>query len=162
MALTVWDPFSALARLDRQFDDIVRRTWSGRSDGRRVGTGYVPAADITTDGDDVVVSLELPGVDVEKDVEVDVTKGRLTISGHREDRSRSENGQVLISEHRYGAFRREFALPDSVDPDRVEASYEQGVLKVRVPGVTRPAVESRRVEVRRADSPQAVETDPAS
>src|SRR5688500_13880385 len=81
MALTGWDPFTTLARLDPDFDELVRRAWGPsprRSPSRtRATAGYVPAIEMATDGSDVMISLELPGVDVEKDVDIEVAEGRL-------------------------------------------------------------------------------------
>src|ERR1700747_3045113 len=76
-----------------------------------VAGGLSPAAEIVKDGDDAVVRLELPGVDVEKDVNVEVDKGRLVIHGeHRDEHAQEENGRTL-REIRYGSFRRSFHLP---------------------------------------------------
>ena len=97
-------------------------------------SGFNPAAEIVKEGDDAVVRLELPGVDVEKDVNVEVDKGRLVIHGeHRDERADEENGRML-REIRYGSFRRSFQLPAHVTGEAVTASYEAGVLTVRVAG----------------------------
>ena len=99
-----------------------------------VNSGFTPAAEIVKDGDDAVVRLELPGVDVERDVNVDVDKGRLVIHGeHRDERAEEENGRTL-REIRYGSFRRSFQLPAHVTGEAVTASYDDGVLTVRVAG----------------------------
>ena len=152
MALTRWDPFTTLSRLDEDFDQLVRRAWGAKTpeSGRRVAAGYVPAIDMRVDGPDVVITVELPGVDVEKDVDIEVADGRLTISGERADRTeqRGEDGRVLVRELRYGSFRREFALPDGVGADQVEASYDQGLLEVRVREVTKPVVPPQKVSIR--------------
>ena len=99
-----------------------------------VNCGFRPAAEIVKDGDDAVVRVELPGVDVEKDVNVEVDKGRLVIHGeHRDEHSEEENGRTL-REIRYGSFRRSFQLPAHVTGEAVTASYDDGVLTVRVAG----------------------------
>ncbi|GAB3402017.1 Hsp20/alpha crystallin family protein [Flindersiella endophytica] len=164
MALRVWDPFSTLARLDREVDELFRRTWTPArtAAGRRAQGSYVPAVDIARDGDDAVLTLELPGVDVEKDVEVEVASGRLTISGKREERTSTENGGTTVRELRYGSFRREFALPDDVKADAVTASYDKGLLEVRISGAARPAVEARKIPVLSGSSRPAVEANPES
>ena len=96
--------------------------------------GFRPAAEIAKDGDDAVVRVELPGVDVEKDVNVEVDKGRLVIHGeHRDERAEEENGRTL-REIRYGSFRRSFQLPTHVTGEAITASYDDGVLSVRVAG----------------------------
>ncbi|WP_407688261.1 Hsp20/alpha crystallin family protein [Mycobacterium sp. HUMS_1102779] len=97
--------------------------------------GFRPAAEIVKDGDDAVVRVELPGVDVEKDVNVEVERGRLVIHGeHRDERADEQEGRTL-REIRYGAFRRTFQLPAHVTSEAVSASYDAGVLTVRVAGV---------------------------
>ncbi|MBW0012184.1 Hsp20/alpha crystallin family protein [Mycobacterium sp.] len=99
-----------------------------------VTTGFTPAAEAVKDGDDAVVRLELPGVDVEKDVNVEVHNGRLVIHGeHRDEHAEEENGRTL-REIRYGSFRRSFRLPTHVTDEAITASYDDGVLTVRVAG----------------------------
>jgi HSP20 family protein len=163
MALTFWDPFSMLSRLDREFDDLVRRTW-GTGSGAGAGTaGYVPAVEMATDGEDVLLRLELPGVDVEKDVDIEVAEGRLTISGRRSDRYESGNGkgQVLVRELRYGQFRRDFALPEGVTADDVDASYDRGMLEVRVRRVAKPVAAPKKVAIKGAAQPRTIEAGQA-
>jgi HSP20 family molecular chaperone IbpA len=86
------------------------------------------------DGDDAVIRFELPGVDVANDVSVEV-KGRvLVVAGERRD-ARSEAGTGRrSSEFRYGSFRRTFRLSPQVTAEAVTASYDAGVLTVRVAG----------------------------
>ncbi len=150
MALRAWDPFTVLARLDDDFDDLVRRTWGGASG---MTSGYVPAIEMTTDGTDVVITLELPGVDIDQDVDLEVHEGRLTISGRRREEQASEKaGRTLVRELRYGSFRREFALPPEVTAEDIEAAYDRGLLRVRVRNVTKPAQEPKKIPVTRSEA----------
>jgi HSP20 family protein len=104
-----------------------------------VFSGFSPAAEIAKDGDDAVVRLELPGVDVDKDVNVEVDRGQLVIRGERRDgRSEEKDGRTL-SEVRYGSFRRSFKLPAHVTGDAISASYDAGVLTLRVAGAHKGA-----------------------
>jgi HSP20 family protein len=152
MARTHWDPFTTLARLDQDFDNLVRRTWGASSPTSGAGTaaGYVPAIEMRADGSDVIITLELPGIDVERDVDIEVAEGRLTISGQRRDRADDgdDGGKVLVRELRYGSFVREFALPEAVTADHVDASYDRGLLQVRVREVTRPVLAPQKVAIR--------------
>lgn len=117
----------------RDFFGPASTDWA-RSSSAPVTSGFNPAAEIVKDGDDAVVRVELPGVDVEKDVNVEVDKGRLVIHGERRDeRAESENGRTL-REIRYGSFRRSFQLPAHVTGEAISASYDAGVLTVRVVG----------------------------
>ncbi|WP_243790841.1 Hsp20/alpha crystallin family protein [Saccharopolyspora gloriosae] len=138
MALAVrgWDPF---AGLDREFDQLIRGAFTGRGGA---GQAFAPAADVLRDGSDLVFRLDLPGVDVENDVAVEVADGTLTISGSRavrteapaEGAEESEAPRALVRELRSGSFNRRFRLPKGVTGDQVEADYDRGVLEVRVSG----------------------------
>lgn len=129
-----------------QLDNWVRDFFGPADDWFK---GFTPAAEVTRDGEDAVVSVELPGVDVGEDVNVEVDRGRLVIHGERRDERSEESDGRTYSEVRYGSFRREFKLPAHVTGDAVTASYDAGVLKVRVAGAyageqpQRIAIESR-------------------
>ena len=78
---------------------------------------FNPAAEIAKDGDDAVVRLELPGIDISRDVNVDVEDGRLVIHGERRDEHAPEDPAKdarVLREVRYGAYRRSFALPEHI------------------------------------------------
>ena len=141
MPIMRWDPFTALARMDDEFDDLVRRTFGSAS------YQYVPPVEMATDGGDVVIILELPGVDPE-DVDIEVAENRLTISGERQDLSGTTRGKVLVREHRYGAFRRTFQLPEGVTSDQIEAEADRGLLRVRVKNVTKPVEPPRKIQIK--------------
>jgi HSP20 family protein len=97
-------------------------------------TRFTPAAEIVKDGDDAVIRVELAGIDIDKDVQVELCQGRLLIHGERRDEhAEDKNGRVL-REVRYGSFRRSFQLPAHVTSEAVSASYDAGVLTVRVAG----------------------------
>ena len=104
-------------------------------------SGFTPAAEIVRDGDDAVVRVQLPGVDVDKDVNVEVDRGRLVIHGEHRDEHAVNEGEAgandgrTLREIRYGSFRRSFQLPANVTSEAISASYDAGVLTVRVAGV---------------------------
>lgn len=140
MAVAVWgSTWSPVNALFRQFEADVQRQTTARR--------FVPAADVAKDGNDLVVTLALPGVDVDKDVDVTVTEGRLTITGRHTDETNGAN-EVLSREIHTGGFRRQFAIPRDVTAERVEADYDKGLLKVRVREVVRPAVEPAKIQIR--------------
>jgi HSP20 family protein len=145
---SAWDPFTTLVRqFDTDFDSLVRRSFGPTA--RRVG-GFVPAADVAKDGNDVVVTLALPGVDVDKDVDIEVTEGKLAITGRSAQQTEADKGGVLVREIRSGEFHREFTLPRGVTADRVEADYDKGLLKVRVREVVRQPAQPAKIKVRSA------------
>ena len=108
--------------------------------------GFTPAAEIVRDGDDAVVRLELPGVDVDKDVTVEVDRGHLVVRGERRDEHASEEDGRTLREVRYGSFRRSFKLPVHAASDAISASYDAGVLTVRVAGAHKGA-EAQRIAI---------------
>jgi HSP20 family protein len=152
--LTLWSaPFA-------DFDSIVRRAFGpGNFGSVRPAFGFTPAAEVTREGSDAVVRLELPGVDASKDVVVEVVDGRLVVKGERRDeRASSEHGRT-IREVRYGSFRRAFALPAHVTGDAVTATYDVGVLTIRVAGA-HAGVTGRRIAVTTGE-PTADAVEPA-
>jgi HSP20 family protein len=108
--------------------------------------GFSPAAEIVKDGEDAVVRLELPGVDVDKDVNVEVEHGRLVIHGERRDEHAEEKDGRTLREVRYGSFRRSFQLPAHLTGEAVSASYDAGVLTVRVAGAY-AGTQAQRIEI---------------
>ena len=149
MTIRRWDPFAVLARVDdlNEFDNIVRRTWATPARNH----SWVPPMDLVADGQDVVISLELPGLRV-NDIDIEVYEGRLTVSAERTDRTShlSEDSKTLVKELRHGSFRRDFSLPDGLEADAVSADYTDGILRLRVSGVSKPPAEPQKVTVSNA------------
>ncbi len=154
MLLRTWDPYGALARLDHELDRAFRRSWGSFAQPQ---SGLVPPVEVNKDGDDVVLTLELPGVDVAKDVDVEVDGRRLIVKGERRDDREDDSGSVLVRELRYGAFRRAFWLPEGVTADDVEATYDKGLLTVRVKGANAVGDGPRKVAIQSTE-PAALET----
>ena len=116
------DPFA-------EFDTLFRTAIG--TDAARRGR-FAPAAEIIRDGDDAVVSLELPGLDAERDISVEVDGGRLVVTVERRDERSEDRGGRSLRELRYGTFRRSFTLPQHVTSEDVSAGYDAGMLTVRV------------------------------
>lgn len=112
----------------------------------------MPAVNVDRDGRDVVITLELPGIDTEN-LDVEVAEHRLRISGRRDEARSTDAEGVLVREIRSGEFRREFALPEHVTADAVEAEYVNGLLKVRVRDIAKPKVEPRKIAIRGSAGP---------
>ncbi|CAM4383882.1 Nox16 [Mycobacterium basiliense] len=113
---------------------------------RPINSDFSPAAEIVKDGEDAVVRLELPGVDVEKDVNVELDRDRLVIHGeHRDEYTQEANDDArrALREIRYGSFRRSFQLPAHVTSEAITASYDAGVLTVRVRGAYQDPAEKQ-------------------
>ncbi len=119
-----------LARLHHDMDDLFSTffgDWPTFSD-RRVW----PAIDIADSENEIVVKAEVPGCKAE-DIDISVYGNTLTISGEKKaEEEKKEKGYYHL-ERSYGSFRRELRLPGDVDPDKVEASYKNGVLTIALP-----------------------------
>lgn len=105
--------------------------------------GWLRAEEFT-DKDTQVIRVELPGVDPEKDVDISVTDGVLRIAAEREEKSEHKGKGSYRSEFRYGSFAREITLPEGCKESDVSATYEDGVLEVRVPLGEKPKPTSRK------------------
>lgn len=148
--VTLWSRRDPFAGFDTAFNRAVRESFAPRPT-RTVRAaqpaGFVPAADQGRDGDDAVVRLELPGLDVDNDVTVEVDGGRLIVRGERRSDTASDATGASWREVRYGSFRRTFTLPAHVTGDSVSAGYDAGVLTVRVTGAYAAPSTAYRVAV---------------
>jgi HSP20 family protein len=100
------------------------------------------------DGEQLVVKAEVPGVDPDRDIDVSIDNGVLTIAAERRESSREKLDKGFHSEFRYGSFVRQVRLPAGTSPEVVSATYKDGVLEIRMP---RPSGEaaSRRIQIQR-------------
>lgn len=126
--------------------DRFVREFFGPATAGEWAAGINPAVEVDRDGEDAVIRVDLPGVDIAKDVTVEIDRGRLVIRGERRDERAEEKQGRKVSEVRYGSFRRSFALPSHITGDAVSAGYESGVLTVRVAGAHKGA-EAQRIEI---------------
>lgn len=127
-SLADWDPFKAV-------------TFAGSAVGPTVH------ADVAETDNAYEITLELPGID-EKDVEVSVTDDIVTIKGEKKVEKETKDKDRHVTERSYGAFRREFRVPASVDQDRVDASFSKGVLTVSLPKTEEAQSKPRKIEVK--------------
>jgi HSP20 family molecular chaperone IbpA len=127
---------------------LVPRLWSELSewfdqDSPLRGGGLIRLEDRMTDTE-YTVRAELPGIDPEKDVQINVSNGVLTIQAER--REEAQTGHR--SEFRYGSFHRSVRLPANADENAVRAQYSNGILEITVPLTAQP--EPRRIEIKRS------------
>jgi HSP20 family protein len=134
-ALT-YDPFQGL----RLFEDAVTRLMSEPSAGRP----WAPAVDIMESEDSITLKADVPDVRIE-DLDIRVENNTLTLRGHRKfEKDEKVKGYHRI-ERSYGEFVRTFALPNTVDNERVAADYKNGVLAITLP--KKEAAKPRQVKV---------------
>jgi len=128
--LSNWTPFNRLATLRDEFDRLFDFSWPSRDTG--LLGGWSPALDVYDDKDNLVVTLEVPGMKKE-DIEISLQDGMLTVSGERKDEREQTEGQAFRSERYFGKFQRSLSLPTAVDANKVKASYKDGILTIRLP-----------------------------
>lgn len=131
MTLTRWSPVRDLASMEI---DRLNRMFEAAFSGEPIGRGtWVPPVDIYETADkDVVVKVELPDMKRE-DIKITFENDLLSIEGERRFESNIDREQYHRVERGYGAFRRSFTLPASVDAANVQASYQDGVLTITLP-----------------------------
>lgn len=114
----------------RELDQMLDRFFWGDA---ATMAAWTPSIDVRETEDEIIVSAELPGMKRE-DVKLTVEDGRLCISGEKrqENENGSRQGEYHVVERSYGRFERSFALPRSVDPEKINASFKDGILDVHL------------------------------
>jgi HSP20 family protein len=146
--ITRFDPFGEMLTLrdtmDRIFDERLMRPLTWRSfDGEALS----PALDVHENGDEIVVEAALPGMAPE-DVDITITGQTLTLRGEMKASSAENGDQYLYRERRFGTFHRQLQLPVRVEGERADATFEHGVLTLRIPKADE--VKPRQIQVRAA------------
>jgi HSP20 family protein len=137
-----WNPmreFSALQRdLNRLFDQMFAPS---RSEG---AVGFAPACDVEETDTAYSLSFDLPGVDREN-IKIEVQDRDLIVSGERSQETRQEKNSRKFIERTHGSFKRVFTLPASANLEKVEAAYDQGVLRIGIP--KREAIQTKQIPI---------------
>ncbi|WP_296069940.1 Hsp20/alpha crystallin family protein [uncultured Agrobacterium sp.] len=149
-----WSPFETLrAEVDRLFDDFLPSSWRAPdhfSNGHMLdGWSTAPAVDLVEKEEAYEVTAECPGLDA-KNVDVKFSNGLLTIRGEKSEEKEDKQKEYHLSERRYGSFQRSFSLPNHVDADKITATFEKGVLTVKLPKSPEAKKNERKIEVRAA------------
>lgn len=105
--------------------------WDPFFGGRQV-SAFAPSFEVKETNDSFVLRADVPGVE-EKDLDVAVHNGVLTVSGSRQAEERREGESYAVYERQYGSFSRSFALPDMADGENIEAKLTTGVLELKIP-----------------------------
>lgn len=155
-----WHPFDTLHReIDRLFDDFGRGFW--RNPFRHSAFGIepfwqsetkfvaVPAVDIAEKDSAYEITADLPGMD-EKNVEVKLSNGNLTIRGEKKEEKEEKKKDFYLQERRFGSFERTFGVPEGVDVDKIEAVFNKGVLTIKLPKRPEAQKPEKKIDVKAA------------
>jgi HSP20 family protein len=107
----------------------------------------MPAMDLVERNDAFEMTAELPGLD-EKNIEVNVANGVLTVKGQKEEDKVEKKEDFHLRERRFGSFSRSVRVPETVDTDLIEASFKNGVLKVTLPKKPEAQKPVKKIEVK--------------
>ena len=146
---------SEMLPLRDEMDRLLDRFWSDPFgmrpfDGWREMAGrFSPRIDVSETDDAIHVSAELPGMD-QDDIEVSVTKEMLTLTGEKRTEREHKEKEARTMERSYGSFRRTIPLPEEVETDKVEATFEKGVLKIELPKSPEARRRTKRIPVKKA------------
>jgi HSP20 family protein len=148
-------PFQEMERrfeeMERRFEDFFRKpfsllpSWMPRLKMPEIEE-VSPSMDIFTEGDDVVVKGELPGMKKE-DINVSLTKDTISISGEKKKEEKVEKKDYYSLERSYGSFKRLFSLPAEVQTEKASAKFKDGVLEIRIPKTEEAKKKEKKVMI---------------
>ena len=139
------DPFTAFRReMDRLFETFGRDL--GWSSGDLPAGAMAPSVDVTESDTELKIEAEMPGVD-EKDVDVRLTDNVLTIRGEKKAEKEEKKKDYHMVERSYGSYARSITLPFAADPDKVKASFKNGVLSITLPKSPELAAKAKKIAI---------------
>ena len=137
------ESFQNMRRLNTLLEDAF--SWPLGGESSSVTAAWLPPVDVFENKDAVKIVAELPGVKP-GDVRISLENSTLSLKGEKQQVAEESTDRVHRYERTYGAFERTFSLPSTVDADRIEAVFENGVLTISIPKVER--AKPRQIEVK--------------
>ena len=134
MTIVRWEPLRELGSLQNEMNRLFSTVFdapapaAGGSTMRR----WMPAMDLVETDEHFILRADLPGMS-EEDIKIEFEDGTLTVSGERKVEHKAENEGYYRVERAFGSFSRSLTLPQGIDPEAVAASFDSGVLEVRIP-----------------------------
>jgi HSP20 family protein len=132
MLMRYWQPFTEIETIREQLDKAFDQRAATKDNSEAT---WMPALELADTGDNFVLKAQLPGIDP-KDIDVQVTREAISISGERRYENTEEKPRYVRSEFRYGKFHRVLPLPAHIQHDSVQAEYKDGILTLTLPKVT--------------------------
>jgi HSP20 family protein len=133
MTIVRWEPLRELGSLQNEMNRLFNTVFDTPLPGNgQTMRRWMPAMDLVESGDHFVLRADLPGMG-EEDIKIEVEEGTLTISGERKAKHEANEEGYYRVERAFGSFSRSLTLPKGVDAEAVSASFDRGVLEVRIP-----------------------------
>jgi HSP20 family protein len=146
MDLVPWRPFGGeLSSLRREMDRVWDRFFGETPLAKRAAEEWWPSVDMSETKDNYVVKAELPGLEA-KDVDVSISGDVLTIKGEKKKEEEEKDEHHHYVERYYGSFQRSFRFPSNVKSDKIDATFDKGILKVTLPKVEE--AKKKKIEVK--------------
>jgi HSP20 family protein len=156
MAIVRWEPLRELSSLQNEMNRLFNTVFDAPATPGNGGTmrRWVPAMDLLETADHFVLRADLPGM-TQEDVNIELEDSTLTVSGERKSEHEDKQEGYYRVERAFGSFSRSLTLPKGIDADAVTASFENGVLEIRVP---KPEERKpRRISIAVGDQPATIE-----
>ncbi len=132
MSIVRWEPFRDLMALQHRMNRLFEDRLGSFRGGEESLTGtMLPPVDIYETEQELVLEADLPGLD-QNDLDIRVENNTLTVRGERKQSREVKEENYHRVERSYGAFARTFSLPNTVDPEKITASYHNGTLQVKM------------------------------
>jgi len=151
--ITRFDPFRDLVQLQDRVNRLFAETAKGEEDFN--STSFVPPVDIYENEHNIVLKLEVPGID-QKDLDIRIENNTITIRGERKFEKETKEENYHRVERRYGNFQRSFGLPNTVNPEQVTADYNNGILTVTL--AKRAEAKPKQIKVNVGSAPKSIES----
>jgi len=133
MAIIRWDPFRDMVTLREKMNRLFEDSLTQKGEEKDlISSNWAPAVDIYETANELVLTAEVPGIE-EKDIEIKIEDNTLTLKGERKFEKETKEENFHRIERSYGSFFRAFTLPSSIDPEKIQAEHENGVLRVVMP-----------------------------
>jgi HSP20 family protein len=145
MVVTKWEPLKDLMALQDRMNKLFDETFSRGAQDVDVGT-WSPPVDILEQGDEIIIKIEIAEVD-QKSIDIKVEGNALSIKGERKLEEGTKREDYLRLERPYGTFCRSFSLPTTVDQEKVNASHNDGILRIVLPKKEETKPKQIKVEV---------------
>jgi HSP20 family protein len=110
---------------------LFRDSYTDGRDEALTTSTFAPPVDVYEDEHNITLKIEVPGID-EKDIDVQIENNTLTVNGERKFEKEEKEENYRRVERQYGSFTRSFTLPNTVDPEHVQAHYDKGILKIQL------------------------------
>ena len=153
---TQWNPYSKPVRynpeypfftLDGDMDRFLNHLNTDFFDFRTIPEqNHFPKVDVTETKNEFSISAELPGID-DKDIDVTLDDGTLTLKGEKKVEKEDKQGEFYSRERSYGSFQRTFKVPETIDQNKINASFNKGILTVKLPKTLESRKEVKKIAI---------------